>query len=253
MESRISKDPVVNGLAAIVCFVLGWYWLPFLFVAFAFLFHLITNIESKTNIYQFSFAIFSCVSTSIILIKILEDTFTWLTLIQAFTLPFAFIIFEIIDRKLPKRFSYFIIILFWLSYQYLFIKFAPGQFLFLLPNAPCIPPSWMRWNTYTGFMGGSLWILVVNLFVFQSFFKSKRIDWLQIIFLVAVVMIPIFISQSVRTNALQSNEMLDLYTGRKIDNMEYTSTGELILRTAVWISVLIIIFTFVKAKTIKIR
>jgi hypothetical protein len=55
------------------------------------------------------------------------------------------------------------------------------------------------------------------------------------------------------SNALILKDMIDLYTGAEVNNREYTSIGELIPRTAVWISVLIIIFTFVKAKTTKIR
>lgn len=253
MENRISKNPVVVGSAAIVCLLLGWYWLPFLFFPFALLFRLKKILDSRDNIYQFSISIIFCVAVSIILIKILEGTLNGLTLTQAFTLPFAFIIFVFLDRKLPDRFSHFIIILFWLSFQYLFIKFTPDQSLFFLSDAPSIPPSWMRWNTYTGFMGGSLWILLINLFVFQSFFKAGKFNWLQVLFLIAVLLIPILISLNMRSSPLILKDMIDLYTGNKVDNKEYTSTGELIPRTAVWISVLIIIFTFVKAKTTKIR
>jgi hypothetical protein len=106
MENRINKNPIIIGLAAIIFLLLGWYWLPFIFIPFALFFHLKKILDARENIYQFSFIIFFCIAISIISIKVIEGTVSWFTLIQAFTLPFAFIVFGILDVKLPNRFSY---------------------------------------------------------------------------------------------------------------------------------------------------
>ncbi|MEQ8424472.1 MAG: hypothetical protein RIA63_07165, partial [Cyclobacteriaceae bacterium] len=47
-------------------------------------------------------------------------------------------------------------------------------------------------------------------------------------------------------------EMMQLYSGGSNDQLSsYHKNGEIIPRTAAWISVLILLFTFVKTKTTK--
>jgi hypothetical protein len=74
------------------------------------------------------------------------------------------------------------------------------------------------------------------------------------LFILAILMIatPIMISYQIEPKGISREEMLTLYS---LDTMEsgdlYTKRGELIARTAAWISVLIVLLSVVKNQTRK--
>lgn len=63
----------------------------------------------------------------------------------------------------------------WLAFEYLHLNWELTWSWLTLGNALANVPSWVQWYEWTGVFGGSLWIWVVNILVFQSFIHTKKI------------------------------------------------------------------------------
>jgi apolipoprotein N-acyltransferase len=64
---------------------------------------------------------------------------------------------------------YFIFIISWLSFEFLHLSWELSWPWLTLGNAFANTPMLIQWYEYTGFMGGSLWILVLNVLIFKAY------------------------------------------------------------------------------------
>jgi apolipoprotein N-acyltransferase len=105
-----------------------------------------------------------------------------------------------------KGFSYAGLVVFWLSYEYLHQTWDLSFPWMTLGNGFASSHQLIQWYEYTGVYGGSLWILIANIFAFElslaksspdarAFQKQKQFAMI----LSAWVMLPIFISFSIYT------------------------------------------------------
>lgn len=63
-----------------------------------------------------------------------------------------------------------------------------------LGNAFAMRPSWVQFYEYTGIFGGSLWILVINALIYLVFNKalvSKRLPTIELIWILALITVPL--------------------------------------------------------------
>ena len=166
-----------------------------------------------------------------------------------FTLPFIGHIW--VRHTLGPRAGKITIILFWLAIEYTLLKFRPNESNFLADTLR-LHPDWMEWNIHTGYLGGSLWILLSNLIVYQTFFSKSPFKWYWIVLLVIFLFGPVVYSYFVNFNSITRKDLVILY-GEKliVEDVTYLARGEFVVRTAAWISTLILLFTFVKSQTTK--
>ena len=113
--------------------------------------------------------------------------------------------------------------------------------------------TWTRWNIFTGYTGATLWILLPNLLFYQALFKLEKINWIMCIVAVLIILGPLVYSLYSSNAALAKADVLNFYSGRMEYHSAYSEYGELISRTGAWVSLLILIFTVVKAMTKKKR
>ncbi|MBK7409303.1 MAG: apolipoprotein N-acyltransferase [Saprospirales bacterium] len=73
-------------------------------------------------------------------------------------------------RKFMPRLSYLILVAFWLSFEYIHLRWELTWPWLTLGNAFSEYPSWVQWYSYTGVFGGTLWILWVNIQLLQKKF-----------------------------------------------------------------------------------
>lgn len=109
-------------------------------------------------------------------------------------------------------------------------------------------PMWTRWNSYTGYTGASLWILLTNLLFYQVFFKAQKINWFLLTLGMMMILAPIIYSLNISAHALKKADVVSLYSMPGTHHSSYSQRGELISRTGAWVSVLIIIFTLLKGQ-----
>jgi len=110
-------------------------------------------------------------------------------------------LFHIIHRHFSSSLSYLSLISMWIGYEYLHFTWSMAWPWLTLGNGFANSPKIIQWYEYTGAMGGSLWIFIVNLLLFSlySSYKQKRIKKFpgKIICILFVILMPSI--SSVRT------------------------------------------------------
>ena len=178
-----------------------------------------------------------------------------LVIFYGFTLTLAISLFFITNKFSKNRLGLFTIIFFWLGYDYLVLELYPQCSIFFLANIFNELPL-VRWSHYTGFMGITAWILIANLLLYYVFFKGNaifkgKIRWLSLVYALIIIFIPAMVGAYFLrdTLAITWHEMIDLYARNIVQSDPvYTERGEWVGRTAAWVSILILTYSFVKQK-----
>lgn len=87
----------------------------------------------------------------------------------------AFLIYHLLKRKLGSKWNGPILICVWLSFEFLHFHWELSWPWLTLGNVFAAHTSWVQWYSITGALGGSLWILVINLLVFKLAIQPKKI------------------------------------------------------------------------------
>lgn len=119
------------------------FWLPFL--AFA-VFNLLTTWWIKN-------ASFAGMIVAVLLNSTLMST--------------VFLLFSLTRRKLGDGFGYFSLLFYWISYEYLYLNGEISWTWLNLGNGFANDIRIIQWYEYTGTLGGSFWVLVVNILLFK--------------------------------------------------------------------------------------
>lgn len=80
--------------------------------------------------------------------------------------------YHIIKKKAKNQFGYALLFINWLAFEYAHFHWALSFPWLNIGNVFGSTPSWVQWYEYTGVLGGTLWVWLVNFFVFQAF-ESK--------------------------------------------------------------------------------
>ncbi len=100
------------------------------------------------------------------------------------------------SRKIIPRFNFLPFVAYWLLFEYLHYRWELSWPWLTLGNSLAEWPSLIQWYDHTGVLGGSLWILFINLMVFNGLTNYwKKESWRSeaIIFLL-VLLVPGLIS-----------------------------------------------------------
>ncbi len=103
-------------------------------------------------------------------------------------------------RKITPRLGYIAFIAFWMSFELLHLHWEISWPWLNLGNAFAHFPQWIQWYEYTGTFGGTLWILLANVFIVQLLnnripivdYWHKR-KW-QLLKIAALILLPIITS-----------------------------------------------------------
>lgn len=112
----------------------------------------------------------------------------------------AFYIFHFIKKKLGKGTQYVILPLVWIAFEYLHYYWELSWPWLSLGNAFSLRTTWIQWYEFTGSLGGTLWVLVINLMVtllvINHFIKKQALKTLRkmLLGLTLVLVLPILLS-----------------------------------------------------------
>ncbi|MBX2912404.1 MAG: hypothetical protein M9954_10680 [Cyclobacteriaceae bacterium] len=173
-------------------------------------------------------------------------------LLQAMLCTLTFLGYTFVRKSLGARVSIITLPVFWLAAEYVLLKWAPFPVHFLA-DLFYIKPEWTAWNPHTGYLGASLWVWACNVLLYQAVLTEKKANLVFISLFVLSVAVPILYSYLAFdvSGALTREDMMQLYSPAPYPGTGYGSIGEFIPRTAAWLSVLILLFTLVKRKTIR--
>ena len=79
----------------------------------------------------------------------------------------TFLVFHHTKRRLGKRLGYASLVVFWLAFEFLYIRAQINFPWLILGNGFANDVMLIQWYEWTGALGGTLWVLVMNLLVFK--------------------------------------------------------------------------------------
>jgi apolipoprotein N-acyltransferase len=116
-------------------------------------------------------------------------------------------------RKIKKQFnssvSLIAFVFFWLSFEYLHQQDWGLSWPWLtIGNALAGNPSWIQWYSFTGTSGGTLWILLVNAFLYGGYIHtaSEKIGWIRHATFAAILLFPVILSRGIEEKELKDFE-----------------------------------------------
>lgn len=84
--------------------------------------------------------------------------------------------YKIAIERQSRTTAYFALIVYWLTFEYIHQEWELCWPWLTLGNAFAMRPEWVQWYEFTGSMGGSLWVLLVNIFVYQAWRKRAGLS-----------------------------------------------------------------------------
>ena len=107
--------------------------------------------------------------------------------------------FKIAKKWLGEKMGYAALIAFWICFEYLHLQDWGLSWPWLtLGNAFATHPQWVQWYEYTGTSGGTLWILLVNIFLFlhvkNNFNREGIRNYKNLLVSIALLVLPMALS-----------------------------------------------------------
>lgn len=132
-----------------------------------------------------------------------------------------------VKNRLGEKTGYIALVAFWLTFEYIHLHDWGLSWPWLtLGNVFACHPSWVQWYEYTGASGGGLWVLTVNVLIFQML-RTRRFRpvglWVS-----GVILIPLLISLLLSVNvsiSLPYTAQNIVIVQPNIDPYEKISTG----------------------------
>ncbi len=254
MAKKSNPSPVVLFIASGLLLTGGWLMASFpifIFFAWAPLFALTDRATDTSAVWEKMEWVLLSLIVSFAAAHAFDLSAIASSMLYAILFTMSFIGHVWVRQTLGKRAGKITIILFWLTLEYMLLKIRPGESSFV---ADCVrlQPAWVRWNIHTGYLGATFWILITNLLVYETFLSVKPFQWFWIALTLFFFLGPMAYSYSMDSGPITRAAMVNLYSGKSsVEDVTYLARGEFMVRTATWLSTLILLFTFVKSQTSK--
>lgn len=104
--------------------------------------------------------------------------------------------FHIFKNKYGKRTGFATLVIFWMAFEYIHLNWQLSWPWLTLGNVFASHPDWVQWYEYTGTGGGTLWVLIVNVILYDLLIKvkTKKHSILNITVVSLVLIFPLLIS-----------------------------------------------------------
>jgi apolipoprotein N-acyltransferase len=112
----------------------------------------------------------------------------------------VFYLFHLTKKYVGKKEGYLSLFIFWIAFEYFHFHWELSYPWLNLGNTFSRVPWLVQWYSYTGILGGTLWILIVNILVYRLYLKIKiaKLNWRSqvpmILFVSIILLLPTTIS-----------------------------------------------------------
>jgi apolipoprotein N-acyltransferase len=182
-----------SGIILLIAFV------PLLFVEDYLYINMNRNRPYKVLVFSFlSFLLWNLISTFWIG-KISVVGAAIVIIFNAFLMALLFFLFHLTKRNLGRNFGNFSLLVYWIGWEYFFMNAEITYPWLNLGNGFAKDISLVQWYEFSGILGGTLWVLAVNLTLFGilKFYivhKSFRYQLTRIFFFLILVFFPVTVS-----------------------------------------------------------
>tara|TARA_B100001142_G_scaffold95025_1_gene96871 strand:+ start:14872 stop:16413 length:1542 start_codon:yes stop_codon:yes gene_type:complete len=167
---------------------------PFIFLGFVPLLILEDEVENGSEAFGYSYISFMC-------FNIFTTYWVWYAtplgsifafLVNSFLMSIAFYAFHKIKTITNNRLGYVAFIVSWLTFEYLHLNWDLSWPWLTLGNVFAESTQFVQWYEYTGVLGGSFWVLLINFLVFRSIKSKQKIK--SVLLFLSFFLIPVGIS-----------------------------------------------------------
>ena len=102
----------------------------------------------------------------------------------------VFLLFHKVKKSTSIRLGYLSLILLWIAMEYLHLNWSLSWPWLTIGNVFANFPLVVQWYEFTGFLGGSLWVMLVNILMFRIYQQKNKAIFIPIF----VILLPFFIS-----------------------------------------------------------
>lgn len=101
------------------------------------------------------------------------------TLIGSWWSLLPFMLYHVVSKRMSKGISYTLLTAAWIACEYIYICAPALSFPWLtLGNAFAFDTWAVQWYEFTGVQGGSLWVLVSNILIFEALKSGVKARWI---------------------------------------------------------------------------
>ena len=161
-------------LASLSGILLSFAWpaigfFPFIFFAFVPLLILEEEAENGRVLFFYS-------SIAFLIFNILTTYWVWYAtpsgsifafLVNSLLMSSAFLVFHKIKKATTNRLGYVAFVVCWLAFEYLHLNWDLSWPWLTLGNVFANATDTVQWYEYTGVLGGTLWVLLINVLIFR--------------------------------------------------------------------------------------
>lgn len=114
----------------------------------------------------------------------------------------VFLVFHFTMKKVYANSGGMIALVFyWISWEYFHMNWDLTWSWLNLGNVFATYPKWIQWYEYTGTLGGSVWVIVVNILIFSTLKKRNfKEGWLPGSLAIIAIIIPVLVSYNMYNN-----------------------------------------------------
>ncbi len=174
-----SKKPILLSILSGVLLTLSWpvNGLSFLIfiglIPLLFLEHQIATDNKKrkkARLFAYSFLSFFIWNLGTTWWIINSSVFGMVFAVVCNTLFYTFLImlFQWVKKRLPLRTAYVFLVTLWIAFEKFHLEWEFSWPWLNLGNVFSEDIHWVQWYEYTGVFGGSLWVLIINIGVFEA-------------------------------------------------------------------------------------
>lgn len=100
-------------------------------------------------------------------------------ILNSLLMSLAFYCFHLTKKFVGHKEGYISLLIYWIGFEYFHYNWEASWTWLTLGNTFSVTPSLVQWYSYTGVLGGSFWILLVNLIVYRIYQNVyfKRETW----------------------------------------------------------------------------
>lgn len=112
--------------------------------------------------------------------------------------------FHIFKNKYGKRMGFAALIIFWMAFEYIHLNWQLSWPWLTLGNVFASHPDWVQWYEYTGTGGGTLWVLIVNVLLYDLLtqLKTKKVQLQNVTIAGVILIFPFVISIIIKPGTL---------------------------------------------------
>ncbi len=120
--------------------------------------------------------------------------------------------FYFTKKYLGRTIGYLSFIVYWVAFEQFHLSWDLSWPWLTLGNGFATLNQWVQWYEYTGFLGGSVWVLAVNVLFFQAVrqYPQQPVAWKKMVLPLLLILVPIAISYAILANYKEQGQEVEV-------------------------------------------